>query len=339
MKQIAPVERLSCIRRGVADDRIPFMPTILEHAARIIRCRPSEAALDGRLLAKAHIEAYRLYGHDAVTVGIDVYDVEAEALGCMVHYPEDLSIPGIVSHPMQDFLDLDNVRFRENSGRIGMLLDAASEVQNHIGSEVNVSVGISGPFSIAVELCGFGRLINLILDESPEVGVLLEAVLAHQCRYCDCIARRELGVTIFESWATPPLVSPWVYHDYVLPYESRLISYLKVLGLAYVPLIIGGNTAPIVRDILNSGTSLLVADYPVCLEDYLAYAKERNLMLRANIDPKLVEAGPDNVILESTDRIMRIVSKSGYIEKFILGTGVISYSTPSENLLHIRDRL
>ena len=80
-------ERLQAVNYKKEVDRIPFMPTIFEHNARIINKTPSEVALQVNLLAGSHIKAYGLYGHDAVTVGIDVYNIEAEGR-CRIVYKQ-----------------------------------------------------------------------------------------------------------------------------------------------------------------------------------------------------------------------------------------------------------
>lgn len=93
------IQRMRAAGMGSKPDHTPFVPTIIEHAAATLGISPSTAAQDAGLMAKAHIEAWRRYGHDAVTVGIDVYNVEAEALGCDVRFHNDNSVPGIVKRP------------------------------------------------------------------------------------------------------------------------------------------------------------------------------------------------------------------------------------------------
>jgi len=36
---------------------------------------PSQASLDPVLMARAAVESYRRYGHDLITVGIDIYNI------------------------------------------------------------------------------------------------------------------------------------------------------------------------------------------------------------------------------------------------------------------------
>lgn len=315
-------------------NRMPFMPTILEHSASIIGKTPSEAARSSFLMAESHIKAYLKYGHDAVTVGIDVYNIEAEALGCEVEYFEDNSIPGIKTHPYQP--DADIIEFDKENGRISKILEAAGKVNQAIGNDVNVGIGICGPFSIAAELAGYQNLLFGIYEQALWVESLLEKLLEHQKRYCDEIAAQGVGITIFESWATPPLISPKIYRRYVKPYEKELISHIKSLDIHSAPLVIGGDTTGIVDDILDTGTTLLVADYCVNMDLYLEKARRKDVILRTNIDPKLVEKGSLEEILCVVDKVMSIKNKYG---KLVLGTGVVAYKTPVENIAGIKNYL
>ncbi|WP_422880119.1 uroporphyrinogen decarboxylase family protein [Neomoorella glycerini] len=49
-------------------------------------------------MVRGQLQAYELYGHDLVTVGIDIYNVEAEAMGCPVQYFDDEAIPAIAGN-------------------------------------------------------------------------------------------------------------------------------------------------------------------------------------------------------------------------------------------------
>jgi len=329
-------ERLRRMAAGGRNDRVPFMPTILEHAAALLGRTPSECAQDSRLMADAHVAAWKRYGHDAVTVGIDVYNIEAEALGCEVRYYTDSSVPGIVSHPYGLTSNPFPIHFSPESGRIPLVLDAASSVAKSIGDEVDVGVGICGPFSIAVELVGFEMLIEGIADECPWVRRLLESVTAHQIEYGKEILRRGLGLVLFDSWATPPLVSPNGYREFIAPYERSLILALKDMGFKSVPLVIGGDTRPIVQDISSTGTTTLLSDYMTDIQDYLPHAIERGLVLRGNLDPSLlVSATPEEITREAE---MRIAAASGY-SRFVLGTGVVPYDALEHSICAIRTYL
>ena len=51
---------------------LDFAPSVYEHAARLIGRRPWEVSRDADLMFEGHAEAYRLYEHRPVVVGIDI---------------------------------------------------------------------------------------------------------------------------------------------------------------------------------------------------------------------------------------------------------------------------
>lgn len=326
-------QRFAAVSRGERTDRIPFLPTIFEHSAKLIGKTPSQTARDVDLLAEAQIKAYELYRHDSVTVGIDVYNIEAEALGCEIKYHGDNSIPGVISHPFSQGVSPDDIAYSGDLGRIGILLKSAEKINYAIGSEVGVGIGVSGPFSIAAELIGYENMIIQCMDDDEAVHRMLGAILEFQKKYCLDIINKGLGVAIFESWAAPPLISPDVYREFAKPYETELIRFIKSNNLAAVPLIIGGDTTAIADDIIETGTTLLIADYKTDVSAFIEKASRSDLLVRGNIDPKVVQNGTKEEILL---HVKRILDKVGDYRKFVLGTGVIPYDTPSENILLIR---
>lgn len=329
-------ERNAVLARGGRVDRVPFLPTVLEHAARGIGRTPSDCARDPALLADAHLDAWGRYGHDLVTVGIDVYNVEAEALGCPVRYHADDAVPGIAGHPLPIGGALPDLAFSARRGRIEVMLEAAGRVVRTIGAAVPVSVALCGPFSVAVELCGYDGFIGACLDDPDWANRLLAALLAHQAGYADAVLALGSGVTLFESWATPPLLSPALYAAFAAPWEKRMVAHLRARGAAAAPLVIGGDTASIADALLGTGTTLLVADYDADPEAFLDLVRGRDATLRCNLDPRLVESGPVPALLDLVDARLTLAARR---RRFALGTGVVSVPTPPEHLLALRRRL
>ena len=308
---------------------IPFSPTILEHAAAIIGLTPSAVAQDAALLAKAHIAAYRKYQPAAITVGMDIYNIEAEALGCTVRFYDDNSIPGIVTRPGSR-----SMQFSKSLGRIQLLLDAAKIVKSEIGKVASVGIAICGPFSILIELLCFEAALDSFYDEPETAHDLLQQLLDFQKAYCAEIAACGLGAVVFESWASPPLVSPAMYREFALPYEVQLFAHMKELGFPACPLVIGGDTRGMVDDMLTSGATTLLSDYNTPLELYVQKARAKNIPVRANIDPKLMLTGNWEQVVK---RVQEICAIAREYPKLIIGSGVVPYDTPPENLLRVKE--
>lgn len=90
-------KRLELALKCEPQDQVPFVPAIYEHKAWFVGETPSRVCRDVHLLTTALLAEYERVQPDALTIGIDVYNVEAEAVGCKVTYYEgqDTSVPAI----------------------------------------------------------------------------------------------------------------------------------------------------------------------------------------------------------------------------------------------------
>ncbi len=68
--------------------QIDLTSAVYEHAAALIGKTPVQVCRDAELLFQAHAEAFRVYDHAPVVVGIDIYNLEAEAYGATRDEPE-----------------------------------------------------------------------------------------------------------------------------------------------------------------------------------------------------------------------------------------------------------
>jgi len=67
--------------------KISFSPSVYEHAAAMIGRSPWDTSRDPDLLYAGHKAAFLKYHHTPVVVGIDIYNLEAEAYGAKVSVP------------------------------------------------------------------------------------------------------------------------------------------------------------------------------------------------------------------------------------------------------------
>ena len=177
-----------------------FVPAVYEHAAALIGRTPWEVSRDENLFVEAHAAAYRRYGHRPVVVGIDIYNLEAEALGGRIDPPEGRGIPAI-SRPPCDGLDAVNglpVEELPSLGRIPMMIRAARRLADRF-PEADVRVPVSGPFSLLGALAGLESAVvrcalapESVREALRQLRLGLKAFIAAACE-------AGVGVTIFES--------------------------------------------------------------------------------------------------------------------------------------------
>ncbi|MBN2307963.1 MAG: hypothetical protein JXR94_03270 [Candidatus Hydrogenedentes bacterium] len=333
------IERMERVKAGRAPDRTPFVPSIYEHGATVLGRSPGEVSRDAGLMAEAALESYRAYGHDLVTVGIDIYNIEAEAWGCPVSGGEGSSIPGIVSHPLADAGVLEPERLVAPApgagNRLGLFVDAVGRVVRAIGNEVWVYGCLGGPFSQAVELRGFDRIVADMFEAPERVHALMERTTALSLAHAERVSETGAGVYLYESWATMPLITADIFRDYVTPYNKAVVQAVKTKYDTPPPsVIMGGDITVLGEFFLEMGVSLVAADYLSDFGVLRGYFDGTGTIVRGCVDPKLIERGDWEALARMVDAL---AEKAQGMNNFVWGCGCVSYHTPQDNLLRFKE--
>jgi uroporphyrinogen decarboxylase len=329
-------ELFKAMSEGKMPERIPFVPVIYEHAAKVIGKSISELCQSADLLVEAQLRSYELYKNDLISVGVDIYNVEYEAMGAKFDYTDKDSLPATSDILVKCKENLKGLKVPDpqKDGRMPMFLDAAERINKEVGSEVGVSGTIMGPFTLAAIARGFENIIMDMIDDPEFVEEQLEFALEVVLEYGKAFIDRGVGVAINESWIAPPLLSPSFYKKYAVKYEKRLISELKEYGAASVALISGGRTTPIISDMASTGTSLLMCDYSNDRKLFKKFCIEHDIILRASIESKIVSNGSDEDIYKETKAV---IDDCADYNKFVMGCGVVGYDTKPDRLIRFRE--
>jgi len=319
-------------------DHTPFVPSIYEHGAAVLGRSPGEVSRDADLMAQAAIASYRRYDHDLVTVGIDIYNVEAEAWGCTISKGDGSSVPGVTTHPLAEYPELDPMRLREpapgQGNRLMLLTNAIEKVLNEIGYHVWVYACLGGPFSQAVELRGFDNLVMDMYTTPDRVHTFLERLTKATLEHARRLSQKGSGIYLYESWATPPLITVDIFRDYVTPYNKTIVQAIKAEYETPPPSVIMGGNVTVLGDLfLDMGVSLIAADY---LADFTALRAKfdgTGAIVRGCVDPKMIERGDWDGLRQMIDQL---AEKSHGMHNFVWGCGCVSYNTPEDHLLHFK---
>ncbi len=313
-----------------------FCPSVYEHAARVIDRNPWEVSRDAELLSRAHIKAFRLYNHRPVVVGIDIYNLEAEAYGAAVERPSGTGVPAIFRHPYSTAKELMTLEpFNpKTDGRIPMVIEAAGRVADECPG-ADVRVPLSGPFSLATNLMGFENILCEIHTGPDLVADALDHLVAGQVEFCKEIIRQELDIAFFESGAVPPLMSPENFRDIELGPLKKVMEETSVIAGHPVPCIIGGDTLPILDYILQTGTGYVCC--PAKTDQQMFMDKMRahpDVMVRINMDPGPMTAKNFRVLEKEVDRVLELANNR---EKVCIGTGCLPLETDPEAVLKTKE--
>ncbi len=212
-------------------------------------------------------------------------------------------------------------------------IEVARRVVSELGRDVCVRGAVSGLFSLAISLMGAEALFLATLDDPKFVHELLaysgQIIKDFGQAYIDVGA----DVIMFDSQASPDLLSPKMYADYVAPVMRDLISYFHEQGVEHVPLIIGGNTTRLVDVLLSTGANNLLCDFTADWSSWLDKCRAEDRAVRRNMDPVFIERSDPEQIYEAA---VRIVQEGQSYGGFIAGSAVVPFGTPTANLMAVK---
>jgi len=257
--QMTPKERMEAYNKGQQIDRLPCVPIVGNTAARVINAKVSEIRNNGKLLAKAHVEAYRMFRYDIIRVFTDLY-VQAEAMGAKVHCPYDqtayLEAPAI-----SDVSEIDSLEpvdpYRD--GILPQHLEAMRIIAEEVGDEVTVAGPVTGPFTNASFLIGSENLVRLILKDPDKVHKLCEISLETCLRYSKAIIDAGCTPSLTDPMSSSTVISPLQFKEFSFPYLKRLIDYIHSRGKS-VTLHICGKTKKIWDLMAEAGADCISID-------------------------------------------------------------------------------
>lgn len=333
-------KRFESALNRVAPDQVPFLPAIYEHKAWFVGETPSRVCRDAHLFTTAMLAEYERVQPDALTIGIDVYNVEAEAVGCIVTYygGDNTSVPaigpeGAVFQGSEDIASLKMPDPRKD-GRMPLILEVTRSIVKVLGKEVPIRGALSGPFSLAAHLVGPEHLFMLTVTHPDLVKDLLGFSSEVIKRYGHAFIELGCGVVVFDSHASPDLISPQTYLDFVLGPTQGVVEYFCQLGVGHVPLIIGGNTTKMIDAYLETGANNILCDAKADMQVFLAKCSSARRAFRWNLDATdFLQVSSEEV----QARVLRGLEASSGYPGFILGTTILPYGAPLSHLTAIRE--
>ncbi|HOW86766.1 MAG TPA: uroporphyrinogen decarboxylase family protein [Candidatus Aminicenantes bacterium] len=319
-------------------DKLPFVPAVYEHKARLVGRSPSEVCRSADLLLEALERELAVYDPDVLTVGLDVYNVEAEAAGCEVRYfGREPDVPAVAGPVLAGPDGIGRLRRPDPAadGRMPLFVDVAARLARERGRDLVVRGAVTGPFSLACALTGTEELLVATVEDPGFVRQILAFASAVSVDFGRAFLERGVEPVLFDSKASPGAASPRVFRDFVRPaYRDLVFPALRAAGARMLPLIIGGDTTPILEDLLATGAGQLLCDAGADLDLFARRCAEEKRAFRASVDARLVHtARPGRVREEARGVLGRLVGRTGVL----FGCGVVAYDCDPRNVLALRE--
>jgi uroporphyrinogen decarboxylase len=331
---MTPKQRIGNFLTGKPIDRVPCVPLVLNQCARVLGVPVREFATDGTVMGRANVAAWRLYGHDLITIFTDTA-ILAEAMGTRLKFPEDdaarVDQPAVVDPSEADKLPHVDAR---TAGRLPVLLEAVRHCVREVGDEVFVSCCYPSPFTVAATLRGTATFAKDLIKNPGLAETLLEKSTVLVEEFADAVAEAGGIPALVDPVATGSILSPAFFKRFALPGNRRGLARIKSLGMPPI-LHICGRTSSVIDLMADTGAAVLSID-----QIDLAEAKAKvgsRVCLMGNLRPTetLLGGTPDDVRREARRCLADGRDSPG---GYILATGCeVPLETPVENMMALME--
>lgn len=305
LDQMTPIERLTAYNKGEPVDRLPCVPIVGNTAARVIGVKISEFKGNGKLIARAQVEAYRLFRYDIIRVFTDLY-TQAEAMGAKVRYPHD-ETAYLESPAIGDVSEIDHLQPADpyRDGDLPHHLEAMKIAVDEVGKEVTVTGALTGPFTNASLLFGAEKLGRLVFKDPEAVHKLCGVCLETNLRYAKAIIDEGCTPSLTDAMSSCTVISPKHFEEFSYPYLKKLIDYIHSRGKS-VTLHICGKTSLIWELMAGAGAGCISIDNDADLLE----AKQKvgsKVRLMGNVKPSevMLQGTPEDVRAAVTECVKK----------------------------------
>jgi len=203
------------------------------------------------------------------------------------------------------------------------------------GDFLPVRAGISGPFSMAAKIFPQDKLLmETMLNPEGVVGLLKYCTKVIKL-YTEAYQKTGASVVIFDSFVSPPMISPDSYNELVLPFHQELFGMLEENNILQRTLIVGGNTTVLIPDFVKTGATQLLLDYNIPLEESKSILQEfKNMVFRINLPPALFV---NQNTSELKTYILKTLQTLQDCPNLIIGTGILPPEVYPQNISFAKD--
>lgn len=215
-----------------------------------------------------------------------------------------------------------------------MVIEAAQNVREKC-PDADVRIPLSGPFSLAANLIGFENLLCEIHTDPDLVAEALGHLVAGQIEFCKEVVRNGLDIAFFESSATPPLLSPLQFRQIELGALKEIMRKTAEIVGHPVPCIMGGDTLPILDDILSTGTGYVCCPAKTDQQKFMEkMQKHSEVTVRINMDARAITSKNFRQVEKEVDRVLALTQNRPNI---CIGTGCLPFEAEPEVVLKTKE--
>ncbi|SRR6266568_1070298 len=330
--RMTPKERHRAFREGKPLDRIPCNVTVADHGAKLIGATSRDLFFHPDKIVEAQVAARKVFEIQGLISAPGLTGM-AEAIGCDVVYPEN-SAPYIEKHVVREFSDLERLEVPDptRSGRLHIVLEAAEKLQAVLGDELPLSIGFTGPFTVAAQARGTEQFMRDLYRNPEFAHRLLRFALDSSLAFLKQAAKIEgADFNIGDPTSSGSLISQKQFREFSYPYLKELVTAMKAANGQAPSIHICGNTRNIWSDVADAGLGSFSIDDKMDLREAKEAIGDR-IALIGNVKPTetMFLGTPDDVEQDVKDCLSKAYdTPKGYV--LALGCG-LPHGSPPENI-------
>ncbi|MFR9566366.1 MAG: uroporphyrinogen decarboxylase family protein [Rikenellaceae bacterium] len=311
-------------------ERAPWVPFVGVHAGALIDVDAEAYLKSEENMYNGLKKAIELYAPDGLPVSFDL-QMEAEILGCDLVWSKD-NPPSVASHPMGEggTKTLDDMFIPQLSdGRIASTMNVTKRLRAE-HPELALYGLITGPFTLALHLCGTDIFMKMFTDEE-EVNKIMDFcadVCVAMSRYyidagCDIVA-------VVDPMCSQ--IGPDQFEQFILKPCQKVFSAIREMG-AKSSFFVCGHAQHNIDIMCQCGPDNISIDENIPLDYVRDTCLKYNICYGGNLKLTVVLLMGDE---DDTRRnVVECLDVAGEQYKgFILAPGCdLAYATPAANLI------
>jgi len=299
-------DRVNALISGNKIDRVPFCPFILGFCAKNVGFPLASIYNDPEKSFLAQIWTREQYGYDSDPFyGYASYG--GWEFGGEINFPEGeyeqaptLEAPPVSSENDVYRLNLPDVK------TAGMLPLAMHFSQMQSQSGMPASVVLSGPFTVAGNICGAELLSRWLIRKAEVAHQLLRLATDHLLdvveHWVETFGAERLVVQVWEPLASNHIISPKQFETFVLPYQTELHRKILSLGVRHILCHICGEqnlNLPYWAQVPMGSPGIVSFGSQVDISVAIRYFGE-TCVIAGNVEPAIIQTGTPDQVYEQT---------------------------------------
>ncbi len=311
-------------------ERAPWVPFVGVHAGQLVGADAESYLKSEDLMYQGLTKAIEMYNPDGIPVSFDL-QMEAEIFGCGIVWSKD-NPPSVSTHPMGEGGTKELEEFsipQANEGRIPITMNVVRKLRAE-HPDLALYGLITGPFTLALHLCGTDIFMMMFTDEDK-----VRRVMSFCADVCNAMSGYYIEAGCDIVAVVDPMCSqigPDQFEQFILEPCKKVFSHIGSLG-AKSSFFVCGHAQHNIEIMCDCGPDNISIDENIPLDFVRDICVKRGVCYGGNLKLTLaLLMGDEQDARRNVVECLDIAGEGA--QGFILAPGCdLAYATPPANLV------